>query len=703
MTVSSNTDRATFPGNGATIVFPLPFRFFFNSEIQAGLLTNATGELTPLVLGTHYSLAGAGLPEVDGNAASVLTMLAAPSALQSLYVQRVMPISQPTDIVNQGKFLPEIHENVFDRLTMLIQQANGEGKGAIRVAIGDPEPTRLAPAAQRANLLMGFDSQGNPIAVAPVSGSAAELAMSLANDADPAKGAAQIGRGSQVVETISELRALLKTSPSKNALVAGYYSSGDGGGGNYYLDDSDVISADNGGSIIVANDGGRWKLIVKSCISIKQFGAKGDGITNDQPPIQAAVNFAISSGIKLVTAPSGEYLLNAGPTSDTLGNGVLIPFSQVNTDPADQLIFQGAGNSTEFLCGSSNMILFRMSRNCAQLRDVHLRGNSKTNVWGVGIVPESITQTAQLVSQSHCELHNVSRTGLTEGVVMQPGPHVGGSDSGCFYHEINGGISDTCTRHVWSKKNADWGTFPNRVTRTNFYNQKLLRGNTGYDFEVGTEINLIGCHEEMINSGSTPSATPTARKVSSDSLSIRYIGGYSEACTRSTSTPPPVGGFPVVYSFGYAFNSGADVNEWNNNADSVCDAAGVFFNFNPVLVSSGGGAQGAGTITGYARKLPGRMLFIQISGSIAPGTLAAGSLSLTGMPFAPSPASQRIPSSTWGGLTLLAGSTEISGLLAGGSMLLRRHGGPGGVDGPIQRSEISGATFDFAFQGIYSL
>lgn len=193
MTVSSSTDRATFVGNNVAQIFPLPFRFFDNSEIEAWLVTNATGALSPLTLGTHYTLSGAGDPEEDGSPVSELTMLAAPTALQSLLVQRVIPITQPTDIVNQGRFLPEIHENVFDRLTMLIQQAAGESKGAIRVAVGDPEPARLAPAVSRANQLLGFDSNGNPVAVAPISGSSSELALNLLNTDDPAKGPALVG------------------------------------------------------------------------------------------------------------------------------------------------------------------------------------------------------------------------------------------------------------------------------------------------------------------------------------------------------------------------------------------------------------------------------------------------------------------------------------------------------------------------------
>jgi hypothetical protein len=88
-----------------------------------------------------------------------------------------------------------------------------------------------------------------------VSNEAQTLSAALAGVA----GSAGIGGASQVVSSISGLRALLKTSASKNALVTGYYAAGDGGGGAYQHDPLDTTSADNGFSVIVATDGGRWK------------------------------------------------------------------------------------------------------------------------------------------------------------------------------------------------------------------------------------------------------------------------------------------------------------------------------------------------------------------------------------------------------------------------------------------------------------
>lgn len=419
--------------------------------------------------------------------------------------------------------------------------------------------------------------------------------------------------------------------------------------------------------------------------------------------VQAAITDAISGGIKKIKAPGKGYLINGVAGADTMLNGIVFPFGVVNYAPRDQLIFEGDGGGTVFRCGTAGMIMFRVARNCTILRDLTIEGAGLANTWGVGLVPESMTQTTQQVSNSFCELHNVSRVNLTEGLVFQPGPRVGGSDSGCFYFNVYGGASDTNVRHIWLKKGATWAVDQNRVTRTNFYGQRLVRGNTGYQFDAGTEINIFGGNEEFIAQGVTPNATPTARVIDAACVNINYYGGYAEACTRSTTTPPrdAATGIAKVHGFGYSFNSAADIAEWNNNADSMADNLGIFTTLNLLLVSSGGGTQGAGTITGYARKMPGGLVFLTIVGSVAPGTLAAGNLSLSGMPLVPTPAGQRVPVMMIGGVTL-AGANTVSGLLSGGNLLFRKSGITGAGDGPLTRGEITGATFDFSIQGVYA-
>lgn len=106
--------------------------------------------------------------------------------------------------------------------------------------------------------------------------------------------------------------AALKAIPSDTytrVSTAGYYTAGDNGDGTYRLDSTDLVSADNGGTIIVANNGARWKLVHSGEVSVRQFGAKGDGVTDDSVFIQKAVDTVTS-----VFFPRGIYYIASSIT-----------------------------------------------------------------------------------------------------------------------------------------------------------------------------------------------------------------------------------------------------------------------------------------------------------------------------------------------------------------------------------------------------
>lgn len=97
------------------------------------------------------------------------------------------------------------------------------------------------------------------------------------------------------VSNIASLKSLLKTG-NPYAHVGGYYQPGDGGGGYYYLDIADTTTADNGGSVIVATDGGRWKLVFTAKLTARQFGALHNG-TDDTVRINAAITALPVGGV----------------------------------------------------------------------------------------------------------------------------------------------------------------------------------------------------------------------------------------------------------------------------------------------------------------------------------------------------------------------------------------------------------------------
>lgn len=202
-----------------------------------------------------------------------------------------------------------------------------------------------------------------------VNDSAGNLTLSLPNytnlllNQTGAGGASQIGfdgttldqqflnRVARVVDSIAALRALSKSTYTR-AYVNGYYAAGDGGGGAYYYDPLDTSSTDNGGTIIVATDGGRWKLSSTTVVSLRQFGAKGDGATDDTTAIQNALTWAASGG-KLLRAPAGLYVISAGITA-TLNNGTPINSGGLRLT----MIGDGPGSTCFQYAGAASPTLF---------------------------------------------------------------------------------------------------------------------------------------------------------------------------------------------------------------------------------------------------------------------------------------------------------------------------------------------------------
>ena len=407
MTVSSQISEESY-GPSAGTVLPLPFRFFNNSEISVTKVDDTTGATTVLTLGVDYTLTGAGEPEVNGNATGTVVLSAAIPAGFQYVVTRTLALEQLTDLINQGKFFPEIHESTFDRIVMMIQQlyqgtlnslqktvggffwdflglrainlgdpVNGKDAAnkdyvdtvsssnsnrALRVPSPETIPA-LPAAAGRAGRMLSFDTLGNPQLVVPDPGSASALALLLADASDPAKGSAVIGRGLQIVTSIAALKTLLKTSPSKFAYTTSYWGDNRGGAAMYRLDIADTTTADNGVTVIVAADGGRWKLIMTSALNIEQGGAKGDGATDDT----AAIQRVLDTGFTLITAmPSRTYRVTDTLVVKTNYQVLDFSMSEIGMDEATgtKTIMKVGGQASQINGVKLRQIVFTRAQAC---------------------------------------------------------------------------------------------------------------------------------------------------------------------------------------------------------------------------------------------------------------------------------------------------------------------------------------------------
>jgi hypothetical protein len=115
----------------------------------------------------------------------------------------------------------------------------------------------------------------------------------------------------QCVRKIDELREL-NTDETLCVELLGYHAPGDGGGGTFYWDTSAASEDDNAGTVIKPvqpSQLGGWRRVFDGSVSVKWFGAVGNGITDDTDAIQAAEDVvAVVGGIVLF--PPGTYIIN---------------------------------------------------------------------------------------------------------------------------------------------------------------------------------------------------------------------------------------------------------------------------------------------------------------------------------------------------------------------------------------------------------
>lgn len=123
MTVSTQVSRNEYTGNGATTQYDFTFRILDKSHLLVQTLDTSESIVT-LTLGTDYTVTGVN----RYNGGKVVLTSALPAGYK-ISIERSTPVTQEASIRNQGGFFPEIHEDAFDKLTMLVQQVYGWWSG----------------------------------------------------------------------------------------------------------------------------------------------------------------------------------------------------------------------------------------------------------------------------------------------------------------------------------------------------------------------------------------------------------------------------------------------------------------------------------------------------------------------------------------------------------------------------------------------
>lgn len=163
--IPANVVKNSYTGNGATAIYSFTFPVFLATDLVVTVL-DTFGAVTVLALNVDYTVSA--VPAPNGSITLVAGNL---TSGNTIIIQRVRPLTQTTDIRNQGNFFPEIHEDTFDNLTMLSQQIQEQVDRALKIAEIDSAGDLTLPLlAARKGQVLGFDpSSGNPVAVQPSS------------------------------------------------------------------------------------------------------------------------------------------------------------------------------------------------------------------------------------------------------------------------------------------------------------------------------------------------------------------------------------------------------------------------------------------------------------------------------------------------------------------------------------------------------
>lgn len=290
MTVAAVAQPVSYVASGSQATFTIPWRFL--NAVDILVYIQVPGASPVLQSSSTYTLAGLANPgggTVTFNGGNIT------AGYNVILFRNPNPV-QDTDLQNQGSYDPTSVEQQFDLDTMSIQALATQIAQSIRIPINEGTTTLLPSASQRANLFQAYDSAGNAIVTpGPTSGVPISTAMQPVVQATSLTAAAAIFGVEQQVLNVASLR--LATQPTLAGILiatAGYAAAADGGQSVYVWNSADT-RVDNGGSIIQVAGvvTGRFNLLaVNQLVNVKQFGATGNGITDDTAAIQAAITWA---------------------------------------------------------------------------------------------------------------------------------------------------------------------------------------------------------------------------------------------------------------------------------------------------------------------------------------------------------------------------------------------------------------------------
>ena len=332
MTVLDNTPRDQYTATGGQVAFSYTFEIAAEGDIA--VLQN--GVLLSLGTGAgEYAVTGVG-----SDTGGVVTLVTGATSGDIITLYRDMALERLTSYTNGGDFLAADVNNDYDRLWLALQQNTGTSNRALVAPNTDPTNINMTipdKATRLGKYLKFNDTTGNPEA-GSIAGAYTAAGMNVYNFT---------GDGTTVNFTLG-----MEPGGENNTQVYidGVYQQKDG----YNVSGAVVqfsvappnlstievmvievlpVGATTASQVSFTQAGSTYgrnvQLKLQESVSVKDFGAVGDGVTDDAAAIQAAFNSLGATG-GTVLFPNSTYLIGA---TVAIPSNTIVEFdqSQINT------------------------------------------------------------------------------------------------------------------------------------------------------------------------------------------------------------------------------------------------------------------------------------------------------------------------------------------------------------------------------------
>ena len=618
MTVSTAYSPLTYSGNGATTAFAVTWPFFTGTLVVTAI--DADGLESVKTITTHYTVSGGtgvtGLP-----ASGTVTMLTAPASGTTLRISRVTPKTQATTWGENDNFPQKTIEAALDKNLLIAQELLAtaadeitgdflqlDSSGATDFWDGESHKLRNLTAGTEVSDAVNV-AQLNAAAFGSLTSVSLTAHLDLAENATPGTPAANVGRLHALDESgltrigyldaSGTTRALAHSVTTTRGDVIRRGASGDErlalGTSGFHLQSDGTDAAWSG--FTQAGTGATtrtWQNKSREWVTAEDFGAVGDGVTDDAAAINAALTavgyngcvrllnktYAIGSEIIIKqaqlligTAPSGDVFgavrTSGGSNLQYIGSagGVAVSFGADRTGGVGTLQTFGGGIVNVGIYGGSLAgIVLRLAA-CANatfhnLKISSLRTTGTATLWcGANTTVSGLENTIRHCSFQDITLFAYGATTALYNASNNPGnPGSEGGLTFCQFRNINCQFGyDNGAGHGFYFSSMDdcdfYGISANRASGTPTGHNIYLDGNAAFGKQTfGNTFNMIHVSRSGAGGG-----TIFADGQYVNEVSMTGINGVDEAPVITTTN-----GAMLNYSYlgtGYGVTPGFVVQQ----------------------------------------------------------------------------------------------------------------------------------------------